>query len=342
MKIKIYMLVAGVLALAACESQKQTVPESTNELSLNEDISNEIAVTRWKKTKITKGNVLDLQEAPNGDLMAATPNGLLISKDDGVTWQEVYDKAVVSQQINCISTDGKYIYVSVDVKGVFRSMDNGISWQQTSKGLQKAPFAIRDLLNIDGKIYAGTSNGIYVSSDSALSWEEFNSGVPMAPVIEDQPAHHVNIYTIIAGKSKMFAISDNGILSLDMNSTDWSLSKVENANPEITSAMVSATDEIYAGKFLNDGMYKSINNGESWESAGLKGFNLQKLHISNNGVLYAGTHKNGVHRSTNKGKTWHELNKGLPKNASINAITSSKRGTIIIGVDNNGLYRLSN
>jgi len=342
MKMKYYILAAGVFALAACESQKQSRPEYSSELSLNKDISNEISVIKWKKTKITKGSILDLQETPNGDLMAATPDGLLLSKDDGITWQELYDKAVVSKQINCISSDGKYVYISVDVKGVFRSKDNGISWEQSSKGLKSAPFAIRDLQHIEGKIYAGTSDGIYVSSDSAITWTESNKGVPMAPIIEEQPPHHVNIYSIIPGKSNLFAISDKGILSSDLEGSQWNLTNTENANPEITSAMLSTSDEIYAAKYLKDGIYKSTNNGLSWESVGLKGYNLHKIHISSNGVLYAGTHQNGIYRSTNKGISWHELNKGLPKKAVVNSIISTKTGTILIGVENNGIYRLAN
>jgi photosystem II stability/assembly factor-like uncharacterized protein len=342
MKIKLYIFIATLVILAACESQKQTRPEQADEFSLNHDISDEISTTKWRKGKITKDNILDLKETPNGHILAATPNGLLISKDDGISWQEILANDLVSQQINCISTDGKYIYASVGVKGIYRSMDNGISWQHASQGLKKPPFVIRDIQMMEGKLFAGTSNGIYISSDSALSWKESNNGVPIVPIIENQPAHYVNVHSIINGKGKVFAISDRGILSSDLSGEQWKLSEAEQTNPEITSVMLSATDELYAGKFLKDGIYRSTNNGESWENAGLKGFNLQKIHISTNGVLYAGTNKNGIYRSTNKGKTWKELNKGLPKNASINAITSTKSGSVIIGVENNGLYRLAN
>jgi photosystem II stability/assembly factor-like uncharacterized protein len=73
------------------------------------------------------------------------------------------------------------------------------------------------------------------------------------------------------------------------------------------------TKTIYAGTY--DGVFKSINGGESWTqiNTGLSNKEVLSFAIDpkNTNVIYAGTGRDGVYRSTNGGKNWVQMSNGL-------------------------------
>ena len=341
MKKLIYFSIIACI-IAGCDSQRQKKSEVSAEIVYDEQVAKELTSVKWRKTRLKQITILALQETPSGNLLAGTPDGLFYSSDDGISWKEVPDKTLASAQINCLASDGKYLYAGVGMNGIYRSSDDGINWSQLSQGLQPALLGVKDILPYQGKIYAGTTNGIFLSLDSALTWLSANKGVPVAPFRGEPQSLHMHIQSLIAGGSKIYALTEKGVLISFDQGGSWTLSAAKELEPYVVSSLLCVDENIYVGRHFQEGIYKSSDGGLTWKKSGLEGNNLQKMLLSRNGLIYAGTNGQGVFRTTDNGKTWTELNKGLPTGSVVSSIISTSSGTILVGIENYGIYRLQN
>ena len=77
--------------------------------------------------------------------------------------------------MDCFANDSLYIYAGCFGEGVFRSADNGYTWQPANAGIQTE--AVFSLLVAGGYLFAGTvSNGVYKSADNGNTWTDANGG----------------------------------------------------------------------------------------------------------------------------------------------------------------------
>ena len=74
-----------------------------------------------------------------------------------------------------VSSSG-HVIASLTVGGVFRSTNNGESWEEINSGLpDRAPSCLA--ANSSGHLFAGVwRKGMFRSTDNGSSWEEINSG----------------------------------------------------------------------------------------------------------------------------------------------------------------------
>ncbi len=100
-------------------------------------------------------------------------------------------------------------------------------------------------------------------------------------------------------------------------------------------------------------LFKSVDMGETWKRISPDLTNNDKNHIGKlpyaiahqaitalaespikQGTLYVGTDDGNVHLTTNDGQTWEKINNGLPKNAHVSRLESSKvkDGTVYISL----------
>ena len=86
----------------------------------------------------------------------------------------------------------------------------------------------------------------------------------------------------------------------------------------------------------NDGVYKSANNGSTWEQAGLKSVLVKSLTCYNSGdttFLYSGTEK-GIYLSKNNGLNWSLF--AFP-DTGISAVLSTGTANFYAGKETGGL-----
>lgn len=84
------------------------------------------------------------------------------------------------------------------------------------------------------------------------------------------------------------------------------------------------------GQICENSVLKSSNNGLTWTVHNID-TNKTCIHsmvINQRGFLYAGTHQNGVFRSTDKGENWQEAKNGIKKWSCITSIAISPNGSI--------------
>lgn len=131
------------------------------------------------------------------------PNTIYVGTDDGNVWN-VHDGAVdwtnVSSNlpdrwITCVETspfDKAVAFVTISgyrwdnyLPHVYRTSDNGLTWDDVSGNLPDFPVNSIILDPADhGTWYVGTDGGVFVTQNEGLTWEIFGNGLPKVPVLD--------------------------------------------------------------------------------------------------------------------------------------------------------------
>src|SRR5262245_16990819 len=77
--------------------------------------------------------------------------------------------------VNTLYKKGNLLFAGTSAKGVFRSADNGITWQASNTGIKnRNVFAITS----DGNsLLAGTDKGVFGSVNNGTDWKALNTGI---------------------------------------------------------------------------------------------------------------------------------------------------------------------
>ncbi len=217
--------------------------------------------------------------------------------------------------------------------GVFRSRDDGASWQSASAGLtdRVATLAVDDR---SGSVYAGTWDGVLRSADEGEHWLRAGDalrGKQVVAMTVDSTANQVYARTI-----------DGYTFSASGDGTDWRQIGVLTGSPYLVglSSPAWAMDEqrrvLYAATAV--GIWH-VSSEHSWMSAGPSPTaSVSALALDEkSGTLYAGC-VSGVFRSQDNGVTWQAL-PGSPDH--INALIFNVRRGTLLAATNTGVYRLA-
>ncbi|MCF6766939.1 hypothetical protein L3V86_00965 [Thiotrichales bacterium 19S11-10] len=152
-------------------------------------------------TNTLKGNQVHYTYVANNSIYAATNNGLFISSDNGLSWnQELPDI-----NVNNVYVNGNAVYAATN-NGVYISSDNGSTWESEPTILtgQKVNVVTGDS---SGNIYVGTEgDGLYVfDQDLDQVGHLKNSG-------DDNPIVNNNIYSIYVDDNDDNDDNDNIII----------------------------------------------------------------------------------------------------------------------------------
>ncbi len=223
-----------------------------------------------------------------------------------------------------IAQEGRKIYAVVLISGrmivgaknppsgLFISSDGGKSWIHKGwKNIKANSIAIEPGSN--GRvIYLAAGNGVLKTTNGGESWR----------IMTDWRITEV-LKVVIHPKDKniIFIATPYGVFK--SNDAGWNWKEKNNGiKPEQTgttsSTFVSSiiidsrnTKRILIG--TEDGIYESLDEGESWKHLALKGIGVRTLVQSPHDpkVLFVGTENDGIFKSTDGGKNWEKVNKGL-------------------------------
>ncbi len=179
---------------------------------------------------------------------------------------------------------------------VFRSADNGQTWQDISKGL---PENLRED-SIRGNSFFTNDKGLYLRVGN-----EFYHSTPNATTAFWTKEVFTDEYSSIAlGKNGKLAYNYWGVNLKKTNGTSvWSPVFENFQEPRIRSVFETTGGTIFIG--TDRGLFKTVNSGTTWKhvySGGLVG-NLAE----SNGVLLA-TGMRKIIRSTDDGENWAVVN----------------------------------
>ena len=171
------------------------------------------------------------------------------------------------------------IYVGT-TRGVFRSVNNGVHWEQLG-------YMNNDLLDIENNIYNSHQSVVqHKSSIFAISFGRFCQ--PQVPALRLPPYE---------------CLADYRLLRLSQDGSLWRT---------ILAYPFNTFDSIFAiGAFGNnlvaakgDSVYYSSNGGDSWKKAAY--IPRVTVFANNSRYLFAGTLISGIYVSSDTGKTWYK------------------------------------
>jgi len=251
---------------------------------------------------------------PN-NLFLATVNGVFLSRDNGDTWEDVTGNLGFKQISGLsISSDGTRINAATLGGGIIsgRISGNRINWESKSNLL----VPIHNIqINIHPEIpeifYASAyPGGIFKTLDGGENWIECNFGLPSFYVqdptrqgyyaIRLAPSNPETIYLGIYGIG-MYKSEDGGNTWIAKNGQDQIIK-----GKDIYSLIVDPEDEDKVLISSAEGVFKTLDGGENWESVN-EGLNKAQIRVLETGIgntVYGGTLGSEIVRLDGDWKRW--------------------------------------
>lgn len=305
--------------------------------------------TRWSRVaQISKRNdlvidhiVVDTQNPKRLIVAAYTVDhpdgGIYISEDYGRNW---YSQAEMrGQSVRSLTrspSDPKEL-VAGTLRGVFRSMDNGVHWKQISPEGTPLSAEIKEVQSVaidpddPNVIYAGTWHLPWKTTDGGATWSNIKDGIiddsDVFSIIVD-PKDPKIVYA--SACSGIYKSTDAGALFHKVQgipSTARRTRKLEQDPAQL--------DTVFAG--TTEGLYKTTDAGARWERLTPADIVVNDVYVdpaNANHVLIA-TDRGGVYRSEDGGTTFDASNDGF----SARQVTSytadlQNPATVYVGVVN--------
>ncbi|MGL6268903.1 MAG: WD40/YVTN/BNR-like repeat-containing protein [Chitinophagaceae bacterium] len=177
---------------------------------------------------------------------------------------------------------------------VFRSADNGETWQDISDGL---PDPVIDSFSGGRRVFFADHNGLWLTDGKGIfhSKPDFTAPFWTKADFPDEKS------SISPGKNGIYAFHYlSGIFQKSIGTSEWSPVFTDFKDKRVRGVLETAGGEIYITS--DKGLFKSSDRGESWKTiyaGGLGG----KL-VESKGVLLT-TGPRGIMRSTDDGENWY-------------------------------------
>jgi photosystem II stability/assembly factor-like uncharacterized protein len=244
------------------------------------------------------------------NIFAVSNGSIFRSTDNGNTWSLVYSSNSTLFSISSIAMNSSFVYAGTNETtgghGVFRSSDKGISWSPGITGY--TPLLPNEILalSVSGSVVLASSAydigaaGMYRSTDNGNNWKRVSPSGITCYAFQGS-----NVFAAVGNqgpnKYGVYFSSDTG--------ATWSAVNF----PKIPVYTVAVKGiNVFAG--TDSSIYKSTDNGVTWNIAASHLSRVNSILFSPSGTyLYAGTN-NGAFKSTNLGSLWTAMNTGMTTN----------------------------
>lgn len=259
---------------------------------------------------------------------------IVVSHDDGKTWQHLTNIRFLSESLRSISAQSPTTWFIVTSRNVIRTTDSGGDWDYVNhlyeaRGLQRFIY----LDSLSG--YQLREGQLLQTSDGGVSWKEMDIfGFGLVTGVEAGAHLGSNVYCLSIGRYLVNKSSDGG--------ASWNISLTESAFPDADPVCMSFVNPD-VGFIGGEGgrILRTSDGGFSWSIVHGLGYvgtisNL-KFHDANYGV--ATTYSSTILLTTNGGQRWNEA---IPfAEYSMRELALSPGGTIYtIGVDADNTFTL--
>lgn len=268
--------------------------------------------------------------------------GIFKSSDHGDTWvakNNGFDHHDV-RSIAFHPNNEDYIFLGTYDGGIYRSTDNGESWehvfQPPGPGTYIYAFSIA-ISHLTNDVYVACGLwsvlGLYRSQDWGDSWSR----------VEALPEANFGSAAVSPITGHIFAAVGGGdpaqgiYRSID-NGENWDFVPISTFCWAVQSWKFDSSGNIYIGTYQNSGVYKSVDDGLHWTHVGLYR-SVQSLEINSEGDIFAGTQGQGVYHSTLLDlPNWSQINNGLISQ-DVRSIAVDSSGVIFAGTAMNNMFR---
>ncbi|HNW39480.1 MAG TPA: hypothetical protein PL125_04360 [Candidatus Omnitrophota bacterium] len=265
-----------------------------------------------------------LVNSQDGKIIFAGQSGNIFkSENSGKSWRRVFSIRGQRRNINVLSADknnSKIIYAATD-NGVYRSNDSGQKWERIFQGKNDQENQCI-AMGISAKaIFAGTKAGLFISRDNGRSWYRQEAGIGKIGIF--------NIDTVFSDNEIIYLAAASGIFKSNDYGQNWERIFVSSAGQEPEADVVIEESESVGEKFgirfvgsdrkninllyfsSSKGMYKSLNQGKSWEKLteyGLLNSDIKMFCLTDNSQVIALT-ESGIFLYSDQ--RWLEISFGL-------------------------------
>ncbi|WP_424987830.1 thrombospondin type 3 repeat-containing protein [Flagellimonas alvinocaridis] len=226
----------------------------------------------------------------NEKILMTTRDGLYESLNDGISWS-FSSLGIKAQQISAFASNDTYIFTGTISNGVFRSDDNGASWEAISNGLESSNTkSIHDIVALDNEVIIGTSSGIYKSTDNGDSWTiKLNPGINQGP---QNLAYDNGVLVTTASEDGVY-------ISTDLGET-WDLLPTTGLIiPQGFTSIEIQGENLFVSTNSGD-LFTSDDLGQTWSNSPVYRYIYDVKY--QNGTIYIAT-ANGLWTSTDFGQS---------------------------------------
>ncbi len=178
--------------------------------------------------------------------------------------------------------------------GIMRSTDGGLTWTASAGG---EPSVNKLLRRRDGRLLAGGQTALHESADDGLNWTLMQSSdtASLECLLERASGE------IVVGGEAGVHIGSSDLQFWHTSYFSWM---------PVTALAEDGAGRIFAGT-LEDGLYRSTDEGYSWEQVGLEGQWVTGIVAAGSTHCFAATRRQGVFESADGGGNWHPYSEGL-------------------------------
>lgn len=243
--------------------------------------------------------------APEVTYVAGTSGGIFKSSDDGATWQQLVNgPPELEHRVSAIGVDPRdpALILAGTGSGILRSSDGGTSWSAASARIDSR---IHDLLfppDDPDIVYAAASNGVFRSIDRGATWREWSGGLERTGV-------YPTVYDVAPDAQRpggLLAATDTGVYRIDEQQPRWQPIGDDDPPATITTLASAPSGAILAG--TAHGAIVRDAGASGWRAIdrGIGAMHVRALATdpAEPATVLAGTIGDGIHRSTDHGRTW--------------------------------------
>ncbi|MBI4319645.1 MAG: DUF11 domain-containing protein [Chloroflexi bacterium] len=261
----------------------------------------------WRPSTSFAGCLRLLLDRASGAAYAScrpSPNaqGVWKSTDAGASWTPIVNSSLVpgfrDGETRALALAGTTLYVAGGSDGnLYRSTDGGASWSQRGSPDASQVRGVGVDATNPAVVYATTSSKAFKSTDGGATWADISpvggSDFRAAAVNPHNPSI-VMLGSMANGGGRLYKSSDAG--------ASWTTVLSESYNSWIQFHPTDPNTVYIQGRRSTDG-------GLTWSGFGIRGGGLA-VDATNPNIIYGGSTQ-GVHKSTDNGATWQEVNTGL-------------------------------
>lgn len=204
-------------------------------------------------------------------------------------------KGPTSAITNEIYQINSFLFVNGETGGVFRSPDDGLTWEAVNHGLPNYPHCYAMAADKSVLYAAIATHGIFVSVNQGDSWSRLSSEL-----------NGKTFYSLkVSGLSIYAGLSEGGLYYSANGGSAWSYFSGPSPSPQIRDFEIVG-EKLWIGA---DALYYSMNNGSTWTkvNAAIGPNGVSAISYSGN-LLYVGAydvqHSSALFISSDMGVSW--------------------------------------
>ena len=302
-------------------------PDRIFAASLNSGVFRSLdAGDTWTLSGLQDHVCLHLEVNPQDDniVYVGTTRGLSATFDGGGNWYELGQRVLYADTLSRLAGDPQTLLVGGTGGYLFRSRDDGATWQSSSKGLPERTITVLEDAGASG-LFAGMDRaGLYRSTDAGWSWQKISTEALEKQVVASIAVEATFGQIFIATKT-------GGLYSSDLEGGSMAPLTLPRENYVVDNLTAVSLDPFHIDKLMvsrtnqsgqDTSLHISTNRGVDWSTpdaaSGLPPGTIFSLAASpHQPNLWLCGHQSGIYRSIDGGLTWAPTQTGSLAVASI-------------------------